>query len=57
MLPSILILGSNMVLATRAVAEVFAPSDTEPGDSTTQAVGLSAEYSGYFSGYSDRLDK
>jgi hypothetical protein len=46
-----------MVLATRAVAEVFAPSDTEPGDSTTQAVGLSAEYSGYFSGYSDRLDK
>jgi len=46
-----------MVLATRAVAEVFAPSDTEPGDPTEQPVELSAECSGYFSGYSDRLDK
>jgi hypothetical protein len=46
-----------MVLATRAVAEVFAASDTEPGDSTAQAVGLSAQRDGCFSGYSDRLHK
>jgi hypothetical protein len=46
-----------MVLTTRAVAEVFAASDTEPGDSTAQAVGLSAQRYGCFSGYSDRLDK
>ncbi len=46
-----------MVLATRAVAEVSASSDTQPGDSTAQAVGLSAQRYGCFRGYSDRLDK
>jgi len=54
LLASIVILSGSLVLETRVVAEVSAPSDTQPANSTAQSVPLTAERYGCFSGYRER---
>jgi transposase-like protein len=54
LLASIVILSGSLVLETRVVAEVSAPSDTQAANSTAQSVPLTAERYGCFSGYRER---
>lgn len=53
LLPSTVILGVTLVLATRTVAQVFNPSDTQPTDSTVQSAPSRTERYGCLSGYND----
>ncbi len=52
-LPSAVILGVTLVLATPAVAEVPQQPDTKPADSTVQSVPSPEERYGCVSGYGD----
>ncbi len=45
LLASIVILSGSLVLETRVVAEVSAPADTQPANSTAQSVPLTAVFS------------
>ena len=57
LLPSPLILGITLVLATRAVAEVPRPSDTRPSDLTSQVAPSPVERKGCVSDYSERTNQ